>query len=617
METMMNKLGTELLAALLFGGVEAYAQSAGVNHPATDALGRALPTHEEVGDIRKGKTVAMFYWTWHVGHSTENKAYDLSKIIAGHPEMVHDCDHPRWKPYSDQGTFFWTEPLFDFYDGKDKWVIRKQLEMLGAAGVDVLFYDATNGDYTWKEGYEAVGEVMAEARADGVDVPQFAFMLNFDPAKTTAQALVQLYDELYKPGKYKDSWFMWKGKPVIMAHSVSMDLDGLPPEIAAKGEAIKNFFTFRPGQPTYDTGPRQPDHWGWLDNAPRKGYFKKESGGYEWATVGVAQNWSEKTHGLSAMSGPEIHGRSYTYADGFGKLTADSYLYGYNFQEQWNNALEIDPDIIFITGWNEWVMGRFEEWQGVENAFPDAFDKEHSRDIEPMKGGYGDNYYYQMIANIRKFKGMEKPGMASGNKTISIDGDFADWADVKPGFKASRGNARHRDGYGYFDPDSPTRQPLHYTNDTGRNDIIGAKVAHDEAFVYFLVETADGLTSHTDENWMHLFIDADRKKTSGWEGYDFLVGGYGTDGKAVLGRSSGGWTWKKVGQVDYKITGSKMEIAVPLALLGWSDGRPLDLEFKWADNSVGSGEIMEFYTQGDVAPSGRFNYCYHVLVTSP
>ena len=29
--------------------------------------------------------------------------------------------------------------------------------------------------------------------------------------------------------------------------------------------------------------------------------------------------------------------------------------------------------------------------------FVDQFDQEHSRDIEPMKGGHGDNYYYQMV----------------------------------------------------------------------------------------------------------------------------------------------------------------------------------------------------------------------------
>lgn len=605
----MKKTVSGLLAILTGSVVVVNAQSSGLNHPAVDNLGRRLPTYEEVGGIRSNKVVAMFYWTWHVEHSSKNKDYDLSRIIEGCPEMAGDFDHPGWKRFSDQNTFFWTEPLFGFYDGKDRWVIRKQLEMLGAAGVDVLFYDATNGNHTWKEGYEAVGEVMAEMRADGIKVPQFAFMLNFSVQETTAEALVQLYDELYKPGTFRDSWFIWEGKPVIMAYPESMDIETLPDGIKARADEIKSFFTFRPGQPTYDTGPRQPDHWGWLDNAPQKGYVKKADGGYEWATVGVAQNWSEETHGLSAMSGPKVRGRSYTHADGFSRLSEDSYLYGYNFQEQWDNALKIDPDIIFITGWNEWVMGRFEEWQGVENAFPDQFDNEHSRDIEPMKGGYGDNYYYQMIANIRKFKGMEKPQAASAAKTIAIDGGFSDWADVQPGFKASKGNTRHRDGYGYLDKENPEKQ-LHYVNQTGRNDIVGTKVARDEKYIYFLVETAAALTSHSDERWMQLLIDVDRDKGTGWEGYDFAIGSYGADGKAELGKSSGDWKWAAAGRVDYKAAGSRMEIAVPRTLLNLPDDKPLALEFKWMDNVDPSSDIMQLYLDGDVAPLGRFNFRY-------
>jgi hypothetical protein len=38
-----------------------------------------------------------------------------------------------------------------------------------------------------------------------------------------------------------------------------------------------------------------------------------------------------------------------------------------------------------------------------------------------MKGGHGDNYYYQMVNYIRRFKGMRKPPAASGPKTVRID----------------------------------------------------------------------------------------------------------------------------------------------------------------------------------------------------
>src|SRR3546814_2153103 len=105
------------------------------------------------------------------------------------------------------------------------------------------------------------------------------------------------------------------------------------------------------------------------------------------------------------MNAPGSFGRSYTHANGHSREPG-AVNRGLNFQEQWDRALELDPELIFITGWNEWIAGRYEEWQQQHNAFPDQFDQEHSRDIEPMKGGHGDNYYYQMVANISRFKGL-------------------------------------------------------------------------------------------------------------------------------------------------------------------------------------------------------------------
>lgn len=45
----------------------------------------------------------------------------------------------------------------------------------------------------------------------------------------------------------------------------------------------------------------------------------------------------------------------------------------------------------------------------------------------------------------------------------------------------------------------------------------------DAEYIYFYVETASAMTSPQDENWMMLFIDIDRNKSTGWEGYDYVV----------------------------------------------------------------------------------------------
>jgi hypothetical protein len=36
--------------------------------------------------------------------------------------------------------------------------------------------------------------------------------------------------------------------------------------------------------------------------------------------------------------------------------------------------------------------------------FVDEFIQEFSRDIEPMNGGHGDNYYYQLVDYVRRYK---------------------------------------------------------------------------------------------------------------------------------------------------------------------------------------------------------------------
>ena len=68
--------------------------------------------------------------------------------------------------------------------------------------------------------------------------------------------------------------------------------------------------------------------------------------------------------------------------------------------------------------------------------------------------------------------------------------------------------------------------------------------------------------------------------------------------------------YEAVGEADYKVTGRTLVIRIPCAMLGLSDTEE-GLCFKWSDN-VEDGDILNFYTQGDTAPTGRFVYVYLV-----
>lgn len=576
--------------------LQSRSQSPGISAIATDAVGRTLPGYEQVGAPKKDKFVGLFYWTWHTQQSKNNPPFNVTEYLSRNPKALDDYSDPIWPKRN--SPWFWSEPLFGYYLDTDAWVLRKHAEMLADAGVDVLIFDCTNGNITWKESYMKLCEVFTQARKDGVRTPQIAFMLPFWLTEGGKEIIREIYRDLYKPAKYKDLFFMWKGKPLIMAMPEFADDMKDKPSDPALTKEIKSYFTFRPGQPVYNKGPEKPDHWGWLEIAPQHGFVKTANGGFEQVTVGVAQNWS-KARGLTAMNAPGAFGRSYTNANGHDS-TEHAVNYGLNFQEQWERALEINPEFIFITGWNEWIAGRYDVWQQQTNAFPDECNQEGSRDVEPMKGGHGDNYYFQMVSNIRRFKGMPKPEVVSKPQSISIDGKFTEWNSVTPSFRSYKGSTIHRNHPGWGS--------LIYTNTTGRNDIVLSKVAMDNDNIYFYVETAATLSPKTGAGWMRLFINIDNNKNTGWEGYDFVINRINPAAKAILEKTDAAWNWQKAGEVDYAVNGNKLEIKVPKSLLGITS-EP-DFGFKWSDNMQEQNNIMDFWINGDVAPAGRFNYRY-------
>lgn len=554
--------------------------SAGCPWPATDALGRKLPEPGAVGPVRRDRTVALFYFLWFYQHS-KSGPHNISEILAKDPEAMSDPSRSIWGPAN--AYHYFAEPLFGYYRSTDEWVYRKHAEMLADAGVDVIIFDASNG-YTYRESCLALCRAFSQAQKDGVKVPKIAFLCMFGPV--APKEIEGLYNDFYKPGLYKDLWFQWKGKPLLMGY----------PE--GTSDEVKSFFTFRPGLPSYFSPPSRKDQWGWLQITPQHSFGGSE-GRPEEMPVGVAMNALPDK--ITALSDPRSMGRS--YHDGKTDLRPDACLHGLNFQEQWDYALKADPDLIFITGWNEWVAMRLNKFADYEApvVFVDTFDMEHSRDIEPVKGGYGDNYYYQMISNIRRFKGMDSLEAAGPRKTIGIDGDFSDWEDVRPEFTDYRGDTQHRDAAGWG-------ERLHYVNTQGRNDIVSGKVSRDDTHLYFYVKTGKPLSDPSGPSWMSLFLDADRERDTGWEGYDFRLDR--RQGKTVLEKSSKEGGWEEIAEVACRIKDCEMEIAVPRASLKLPEGKVLDLEFKWVDNLNRPDDIMDFYTCGDAAPGGRFNYRY-------
>ena len=578
---------------------------------AVDGLGRSLPTYEEVGERDEEKFVGLFYWTWHYNFAQNFEAKNASEILQKFPEAVRDYDHPAWGSEPDGRPYYWGEPLFGYYSGLDEYVVRKHAELIADAGVDVIIFDCTNESSTWEPAYETLFRVFDEAIEDGVNVPQIAFMLPFNSSEYATVSLRQLYEDVYSKGRYEHLWFKWDGKPLIMAHKEALNkYDDYEKEIL-------DFFTFRQNNPTYfnDNMPIYEKIWGWCSDYPQTKFGTSLFGGTEQMCVSVAQNAADGK--LVAMnSGGNVQGRSFTHGDysysfmkGDEMVTVDSstenaMLYGLNFQQQWDYAIECDPDFIFVTGWNEWIAGRWQEWEGVENAFPDQFSEEYSRDIEPAKGVLKDHYYYQLCANIRRFKGVSAPMKTSGGQTINIHGADSQWSWVDNEYFHYTGSTKKRDADGWIG--------LHYESDTMRNDFRSVKVTYDNKNIYFRIETVDDISPYSDNAWMRVFLDTDfTGNSSNWEGFEYVINRSSADASTItVERSKGGWSFEKTGEAQYTINGNVMQISVPRSALGLSKGSEIHFNFKLSDNMQVDGDIMDFYQNGDVAPGGRFMFAF-------
>lgn len=561
-----------------------YSANPGVPWPATDALGRSLPTAGEVGPPKPDRFVGIFYFLTHTEGPRDGKAKEplnIAKILKQDPDVLKKPDSPLWGKIAE--SHYWGEPLYGYYHSADPWVLRRHAQLLADAGVDVLIFDTTNA-ISYPEVYFEILKSFEDLRRQGGHTPQVAFMVNTEAGKTAQQ----IYEALYKPGLYQDLWFSWKGKPLLIC------------DPADASSEVKDFFTLRAAHWPFELVNTQ-NAWHWETTYPQAFGYTDDPKRPEEINVSVAQNLRADNGKVTNMSEGFARGRS--FHDGNQNIAHGSVDQGYNFQEQWKRVSQLDPPFVFITGWNEWVAGRFSA-PGKPVIFVDQFDEEFSRDIEPQKGGHGDDYYYQMVANIRRYKGVPVLRAPSAASTIKMDGPFDQWRNVAPDFPAEEGKAITRDFAGV--------SGLHYTNKTVRNDFESFKIARDDKYVYFYVRTREPITAPSDKNWMWLLIDADQNTKTGWAGYDFIVErDTAQDGKVWLKRNTGGWSWKRMAPVSMRVAGNEMQLAVPRAALGLSsDKDKTKLDFKWADNLQHPGDVTDFYLDGDVAPAGRFNYRY-------
>lgn len=572
-------------------------------YAATDDLNRELYTSldEGIGSYEDGKRyIGLFYFMWQGEHG-DSGIFDLQKIID--ENGIDVADNVDCGKYGPVGAMHWfAEPLYGYYYANDAWVLRKHAELLTNANIDFLFFDVTNG-YTYRHNALVLMEALHELNEQGYDAPQVVFYTN-----TGAENVVrELYDNIYKKGLYEDTWFCLDGKPVI---------------IAPYSANINDFFTIKQNQWPNDPNFKE-NGWPWMDFSWPQRVFKDENGNPGAINVSVAQHSGTVCFSHSSLYNNYTNrGRSFVNSEEvtsssskFNRSLRVSYKawqedpsltnYGLNFQAQWDHAISTDAPIILVTGWNEWVAQRQPSNDG-SILFVDTASMEFSRDTEMMRGGYFDNYYIQLIYNVQKAKGAAPVVVQDNRTTINVTGEFDQWNDIPVTYTDAKGDTIDRDATGFG--------KTHYTNTSGRNDIVASKVTSDAENLYFYVQTAEDITMFdTNSSWMQLYINVD-SETTGWYGYDYIVNYQAKDAftttVARYNGTDGAYGFQSVGEVSYRVKDSEMMITVPLSMLGIEGYKEINMQFKWADSETTYDEMEDFYCDGDVAPLGRLNYVY-------
>lgn len=576
-----------LAAGIIWSGFDtpavrgASTAEAGCPWPATDAIGRKLPVPSETGPFQSRQFVGIFYFLWHESgmarRSPElNGPYDNSKILEREPRALENPASPLWGGI---GVYhYWGEPIYGYYLAQDPWVLRRHAFLLADAGVDALIFDTTNA-LTYRDVYFALCEVFRQVRAAGGRTPQIAFMVNTQAGETAKK----IYEELYAPGKYQELWFYWEGKPLLLCDPKDASQD------------LRNYFTLRRAHWPFEM-TNTANAWHWEATYPQPYGFTTDPEKPEQMNVSAAQNLRATDGKVTNMSFGDARGRS--FRDGEQGIAPGSAARGHNFDEQWRRALELRPPFVLVTSWNEWIAGRWGKLDGPL-VFVDQMNQEFSRDVEPMKGGHGDNYYLQMVANIRRLKGLGPLPSPAPPHVIDVAESFGQWKDA---------GTEYRDHTGETDPrDFAGAGGLHYQDRSGRNDLDLARVAYDTENVSFYLRCV-GDVRLAESRDLRLYVDSDQEAKTGWIGYDFRVS-IGSGGAELERRVDD--QWEPVKGVAWRKEGRELQLVIPRRAMNLAGPR-LNFDFKWTDH-LQAEDPMRFYTDGDVAPEGRFNYRFSGL----
>ena len=577
------------------------AQYSVLNVVGTDDFGRVILPVD--GKVNSDRYVGMFYFLTLGQHANHSGIYDVNKITYEGTYNKAFTDYNT--PITPVGAaHFWGEPVWGYYNSRDPWVIRKQIEMLTMAGVDFLVLDTSN-NVLYESVTAVLFELLLEYQNAGWDVPKVVYYLGKHDVNADASVFGQVYNIFYAKDTYKSLWFTpnHPEKPMIIA----------PDNVIARFRASSNaqekmfaeFFDFRVTQwpiaapvnePVYEYG------------APWISFEYPQTPQEGWINLSIAQHVSVCMTDTRASRGRGWHPTVFKKGQWKGENDHENWRQNLNFQAQWNTVLEMTPEqraedarFVFLTGWNEWVA---EKLRRDENSYftVDTFNAEYSRDIEPSRSsGMKDYAYFQTVMNIHNDNFAPAVHYEYPEMTPDLTLDDNEAWDNAPTYRDFVGECAERNF-------KAMAGDIVYKDTTGRNDIERISILHDAEYLYFRIACVEEITAYTegDEGWMNLWLKTANAGTDLFCGYEYVINREFFEGKSSILAANG----ECVGMADVSVYGNVMLVRVPLSAIGL-DKNNYHFEFKVTDNVQDmENDPLNLYSTGDAAPIGSLNFSF-------
>jgi hypothetical protein len=266
----------------------------------------------------------------------EKTRYDGTVAIAYFSHFEDSAIHD-WVPIKEWNGPY--HPVLGDYKTSDPKIVRQHLQWLRRAGADVIIYDTcrvqpelTLLDLPKQKTLQLITEELSHQEKETRKLKLVIWMERWNSNPTGEQYKFAL-DYVRKKLANRDFYYRMDGKPLVLTY-----LNGPAPDVDKLDQEYRQFFTLRRVSPA-------PDVPGWKYFGP--------FGDKECMSVNPGANgFMEEAFIAKVINHQPIDINALRQ---HGKAAIEQRADGRYFASQLLKAREVNPKVIFISGWNDWA----------------------------------------------------------------------------------------------------------------------------------------------------------------------------------------------------------------------------------------------------------------------